>query len=67
MYAPVVSRLHTYGFDVAPGIRAYMDAVLAHPAFVSWRDDAYREPWFLPRYEEDETAREVLYRPAEAA
>lgn len=28
----------------------YMDAVLAHPAFVAWRDAALAEPWSIPDY-----------------
>ena len=65
MYAPVVSRLNTYSFAVADDIRVYMDAVLNHPAFVSWRDDAFCEPWRLGHYEEGETVRDVLYDPPE--
>ena len=30
MYAPVVSRFHTYGILVSPKSHAYMDAVMAH-------------------------------------
>ena len=60
MYAPVVTRLDTYSFDVPDDIRAYMDAVLTHPAFLSWRDDAFGEEWRLPHYEEGETVREIL-------
>lgn len=66
MYAPVVSRLHTYRIEVPDDVRAYMDAVLDHSAFRSWRDDAFREPWFLPHYEEGERVSERLYLPAEA-
>src|SRR6266481_5937036 len=33
MYAPVVSRFHTYGVDVGPAARAYMAAVMALPAW----------------------------------
>ena len=34
MYAPVVARFHNYGLPVGPETRAYMDAVMALPA---WR------------------------------
>ena len=33
MYAPVVTRLDTYQIPVAAETRAYMDAILNHPAF----------------------------------
>lgn len=51
MFAPVVTRLDTYQVPVSAQSRAYMDAILAHPAFVAWRTDALKEPWFLPHYE----------------
>ena len=37
MYAPVVSRFETYGVDVSPAVRGYMDRVLALPAMGEWR------------------------------
>lgn len=51
MYAPVVTRLDTYQLPVSKETRAYMDVILAHPAFVAWRADALKETWFLPHYE----------------
>lgn len=65
MYAPVVSRLHSYAVAVPDDVRAYTNAVLDHPAFVSWRHDAFAEPWRLRHYEEGETVAEWLYRPPE--
>jgi glutathione S-transferase len=53
MYAPVVWRLHTYAADVSSAARTYMDAVLALPASIEWRDAARREPWVLPHDEVD--------------
>ncbi|MEL7429384.1 MAG: glutathione S-transferase family protein [Pseudomonadota bacterium] len=55
MFAPVVTRLDTYQIPVSPMMQDYMDAVLAHPAFKTWKDEAFVEPWFLPHYEEGET------------
>ncbi len=52
MYAPVVSRLDTYQIPVSNRMRTYMDAVLAHPAFLQWKEEAFGEPWFLGHYEE---------------
>lgn len=64
MYAPVVTRLDTYQVPVATETRQYMNAVLAHPAFVAWRQDALAEPWQLPHYEAGWTAAEVFHHPA---
>lgn len=43
MFAPVVTRLDTYAWPVAADTRAYMDAVLADPAFRAWKADADAE------------------------
>lgn len=50
MYAPVVSRIRTYGpvalFDP---LQDYMDAIWEHPAMVEWRDGAaaeVRDGWY---------------------
>ena len=53
MYAPVVSRLHTYGIEVGEVARAYMAAVMALPAWAEWRAAALKEPWVLPQDEPD--------------
>jgi glutathione S-transferase len=53
MYAPVVSRLHTYGVEVGAMAQAYMRAMMALPAWSEWRDAARREPWVLPHDEVD--------------
>jgi glutathione S-transferase len=53
MYAPVVSRFHTYDVTVSAAARAYMDAVLALPAWSEWSDAARRETWVLPHDEVD--------------
>ncbi|MBS0253220.1 MAG: glutathione S-transferase family protein [Proteobacteria bacterium] len=50
MYAPVVTRFDSYQIPVREATRAYMDAVLAHPPFVAWRDAAHAEPWSIPDY-----------------
>lgn len=56
MYAPVVTRLDTYQHAVKPETRAYMDAILKHPAFMKWRMAAMLEPWTIPDYESGHTA-----------
>ena len=47
MYAPVVSRLHSYGLPVGEATRNYMDAVMALPAWAEWRTAALKESWIL--------------------
>ena len=53
MYAPVVARFHTYAVEVGAVARAYMDAVMALPAWGEWRAAALMEPWVLPEDEVD--------------
>jgi len=53
MYAPVVSRFHTYRVEVGAGAREYMNAIMAMPAWIEWREAARREPWVLPHDEID--------------
>jgi glutathione S-transferase len=53
MYAPVVSRFHTYAVEVSPAARTYMDAVMALPAWGEWRAAALLEPWVLAEDEVD--------------
>lgn len=53
MYAPVVSRIHTYGISVSEGARAYMTAMMALPAWGEWLSAALKEPWVLPEDEID--------------
>jgi glutathione S-transferase len=53
MYAPVVSRFHTYAVEVGEPSHAYMDAVMALPAWREWKEAALKEPWVLPYDEPD--------------
>ena len=53
MYAPVVARLHTYSVDLVDDARAYMEAVMALPAWAEWREAALKETWVLPEDEVD--------------
>jgi glutathione S-transferase len=49
MFAPVVNRLHVYDVPVAAATRAYMDAMMALPA---WQErQAQAEPWPIGKYE----------------
>ena len=53
MYGPVVWRFYTYAVGVGAAARAYMQAMMALPAWNEWRDAARREPWVLPHDEVD--------------
>jgi glutathione S-transferase len=53
MYTPVVARLHTYAVAVGAGAHAYMDAVMALPAWGEWYAAAIKEPWVLAADEVD--------------
>ena len=53
MFAPVVSRFHTYAVDISAAARSYMAAVMALPAWSAWREAARLEPWVLPHDEVD--------------
>jgi glutathione S-transferase len=44
MYAPVCSRLTTYGVELDPTSQAYVSTVLALPEMVEWVDAARAEP-----------------------
>lgn len=63
MYAPVVSRFHTYAVDVSAASRAYMDAVMALPAWQEWNAAALKEEWVLA---EDEVDWPTVLRVAQA-
>ncbi len=52
MYAPVVNRLHAYAIPVSPETRAYMDAVMALPAWKAWIADGEAEPWHVAHYDD---------------
>ena len=49
MFAPVVNRLHIYDVPVTAATRAYMDAMMALPAWQEWQAQA--EPWTIGKYE----------------
>ncbi len=53
MYAPVVARFHNYGLPVGREAHAYMDAVMALPAWIEWREAAFKEPWVMQHNEPD--------------
>jgi glutathione S-transferase len=66
MFAPVVTRLDTYQVPVSSETRRYMDAILAHAAFVKWRTEALAEPWTIDHYEEGWAAVETFHSGAKS-
>src|SRR5215218_137438 len=56
MYAPLVTRLDTYSIALDATTRAYVDAILALPAFQEWRSAALKEEWIVEADEVDEDA-----------
>lgn len=53
MYAPIVSRFHTYDVPVGQLCRTYMAAVMTLPAWNEWCAAARTETWILPEDEVD--------------
>jgi glutathione S-transferase len=53
MFAPVVTRFDTYDIEASSESRAYIEAVLATPAFQTWKKSALSEPWVIAREEVD--------------
>ena len=53
MYAPVATRLDTYGVNLDNTCRAYVDAILHWPDFVRWRTAALDETWIIADDEVD--------------
>ena len=51
MFAPVVNRFHVYDVPVSKPTRAYMETIMALPAWKAWIADAHAEPWRIERYE----------------
>ena len=56
-YAPVCSRVATYGLPLSDAARAYQQAVLRAPGVLAWIDDALAEADFLDFEEPYRTAR----------
>jgi glutathione S-transferase len=51
MFAPVVHRLRTYDIAVAPKARAYMETMMALPAFAEWTEAGLAETLLIERLE----------------
>lgn len=51
MFAPVVNRFDIYDLVDSNDTLAYMDAMKAHPAWLTWEAAARAEPWIVPEDE----------------
>ena len=51
MFAPVVHRFRSYAIEVTPPVRAYMDAMMALPAFQEWTRGGLAETLVIPKFE----------------
>jgi glutathione S-transferase len=51
MFAPVVHRFRTYAIEVAPEAQAYMDTMMALPAFRQWTREGLAETIVIERFE----------------
>jgi glutathione S-transferase len=52
MFAPVVHRLRTYAIEVGAEARAYMETMMAMPAFAEWTRDGLAETLVIARFEQ---------------
>jgi glutathione S-transferase len=53
MFAPVVTRLRTFGVPLDSDAEAYCTAVMAYAPMKEWVDDAKNEPWLIASAELD--------------
>jgi glutathione S-transferase len=51
MFAPVVSRFHTYKLPLDPEVEAYARAITAWPAYQEWLAGARNEPMVIEQWE----------------
>jgi glutathione S-transferase len=51
MYAPIVNRFHVYDVPRSTVAQAYMDAMMALPAWQEWAAASHAEPWVIDKSE----------------
>jgi glutathione S-transferase len=51
MFAPVVTRLTTYGLPIQPFARAYVEAITNHRWMQDWIAAAQEEGWIIEKFE----------------
>lgn len=54
MFAPVVSRIHTYQLSDHPSVSSYSAAMKALPSYLEWEDAGKAEPWYVAEDEIDD-------------
>jgi glutathione S-transferase len=47
MFAPVVNRFHVYDVPRSKAAQAYMDSIMALPAWKAWEAASRQEPWVI--------------------
>jgi glutathione S-transferase len=50
-FTPVATRLCVYRLPISAAAQAYADRLLAHPAYLKWRQGAQAENWVIERWE----------------
>ncbi|ABD53820.1 glutathione S-transferase [Jannaschia sp. CCS1] len=50
-YAPLATRLLTYGLPMSSTAQAYAKAIVTHPSFVDWRNAGMEETQEIARYD----------------
>lgn len=63
-FAPVASRVATYGLEMVGEDRAYVAALLAHPSVRRWRAMGMADTHIQPQYEMELEARDNPHEPA---
>jgi len=53
MFAPVATRIVTYGFEIGATAQGYVDAIYAHPSFRRWHACADAQQRVIERYHLD--------------
>jgi glutathione S-transferase len=51
-YAPVATRLRTYGVALRGAAQAYAQAILADAAFLAWEKEGIAETWTMPVWDD---------------
>jgi glutathione S-transferase len=52
MFAPVVHRFRTYAIEIAPEAKAYMETMMALPAFQEWTREGLAETLVIEKFED---------------
>ena len=63
MFAPVATRLVTYGFEVGATAQAYVEAIYAHPSFRRWHACADAQQRVIERYHLDLPDGDIMAAP----